>query len=199
MESDAAELPQHVKQVQQLSALLQKDKDSSDSVTWVPELIPMFVQKAIETVLSTSQAGKGCLQHSSSTKLVPCPHKTWHEASMFVIRIRWFICSTEVSMARAHYVASIRQVLMMLSETPQQQRAPRVHPMTSQPLLMLPARQQKQHQQHLQLPWQLAHSICGSAAAAGTQLTGCSPHAWCQTACPQLQQQSQLEGWQRWR
>jgi len=71
MESDAAELPQHVQQLQQLSSLLQKDKDSSDSVTWVPELIPMFVQKAMGTVLSTTQAGKACSQHSCSTKLIP--------------------------------------------------------------------------------------------------------------------------------
>lgn len=44
------EVPQHVQQ-QQLAELLQKEKENSDSVTWVPELIPQFVQKAVQAVL----------------------------------------------------------------------------------------------------------------------------------------------------
>jgi hypothetical protein len=56
------EVPQHVQQLQQLASLLQKDKEDSDSVTWVPELIPKFVQKAVETVCS--HTGKGCARDS---------------------------------------------------------------------------------------------------------------------------------------
>lgn len=59
---DELEVPQHVQQLQQLSSLLQKDKADSDSVTWVPELIPKFVQKAVETVCSP--AGKGWMLNS---------------------------------------------------------------------------------------------------------------------------------------
>jgi hypothetical protein len=49
------EVPVHVQQAQQIAARLQQDKASSDSVTWVPELIPQFVQRAVEAVLTPTQ------------------------------------------------------------------------------------------------------------------------------------------------
>jgi hypothetical protein len=55
---DELEVPQHVQQLQQLSSLLQNDKADSDSVTWVPELIPKFVQKAVEAVCSPTGKGR---------------------------------------------------------------------------------------------------------------------------------------------
>jgi hypothetical protein len=59
MESDEA--PNHVQQLQQLAAQLHKDKAESDSVTWVPELIPIYVQKAVEYVLAPAGEGVSCL------------------------------------------------------------------------------------------------------------------------------------------
>lgn len=46
------ELPVHVQQLQQLATLLQRAKADSDSVTWVPELIPSLLQSSLQTVLT---------------------------------------------------------------------------------------------------------------------------------------------------
>lgn len=53
--TEQQQVPLHVQQAQQITARLQQDKAGSDSVTWVPELIPQFVQRAVEAVLTPTQ------------------------------------------------------------------------------------------------------------------------------------------------
>lgn len=59
------QIPLHVQQAQQIAARLQQVKAGSDSVTWVPELIPQFVQRAVEAVLIPTQ---GTHADSGSTR-----------------------------------------------------------------------------------------------------------------------------------
>jgi hypothetical protein len=50
--------PLHVKQLQLMASKLQEAQQQSDSVTWVPETIPMFVQQAVKEALVATAEGK---------------------------------------------------------------------------------------------------------------------------------------------
>jgi hypothetical protein len=65
MEPD--QVPQHVQQLQRLAAALQQEKSQSDSVTWVPDLLPTFIQKAVVDVLPKGE--------------VSCPWSHWQLVS----------------------------------------------------------------------------------------------------------------------
>lgn len=47
--------PAHLQQLHAIAAALQADKRQSDSVTWVPELIPQFIQRAVESAVQQQQ------------------------------------------------------------------------------------------------------------------------------------------------
>lgn len=64
--TEQQQVPLHVQQARQIAARLQQDKEGSDSVTWVPELIPQFVQRAVEAVLTPTQGTHTCLATADS-------------------------------------------------------------------------------------------------------------------------------------
>lgn len=79
---DGQSVPQHLQQQQQLAALLEQDRQLSDSVTWVPELIPTFVQRAVQTVLErpgtpaiAAQASQVCGAHPQCTNTTSQQHQ----------------------------------------------------------------------------------------------------------------------------
>jgi hypothetical protein len=101
MESDEA--PDHVQQLQQLAAQLHKDKAESESVTWVPELIPIYVQKAVEYVLA--QAGEGV---------------SWLPAVLYIHVTPWQCCYQLKLLSPTHNQNQHTQPTpVMMSERPQ--------------------------------------------------------------------------------
>lgn len=67
--------PNHVQQLQQLAALLQKDKAESDSVTWVSKLVPIYVQKAVKAVLAPA-GERVCWLPAVAVVLLHCTQNT---------------------------------------------------------------------------------------------------------------------------
>lgn len=60
-EPELALEPLHVRQIKHIAASLQGSQQQSDSVTWVPETVPTFVQQAVQKALEATATFQGKL------------------------------------------------------------------------------------------------------------------------------------------